>query len=67
MDDEQSKPCKCGHYQNVHLLANSYMRAVCLKCDPYRRDETNPFFSVHDFQLDNLKYIEDLAKERNLV
>jgi hypothetical protein len=62
----RGKPCKCGHYENAHLPEDRLYHARCLKCldIPYK-DKTWAF--VHEFQLDNLKYIEELAKERRLI
>jgi hypothetical protein len=56
-------PCICGHlkdkHKNPHSLNDTSLIRHCVECWPlgFR----------HKFQLDNLSYIEDLAKERGLV
>jgi len=56
----RSKPCKCKHYQNVHLIATKANRAICLRCD------TEKEFFVHEFKLDNLRWLEDEALEKRI-
>jgi hypothetical protein len=56
-------PCKCGHYQNVHLPVimrdnTIWTSASCMYC----QDNTN-----HEFELDNLSLIEAVAEEKGLV
>lgn len=48
-------PCKCGHRKANHLLG---------KCN--ERDIIDPFWSCkcHDFLLNNLKYLEQLYREK---
>lgn len=62
--------CTCGHYKNVHLPSdNIFCNAVCLSCHPGENwgYHINGWYRVHEFKLDNLKYIEDLAKEKKLI
>jgi len=61
---ESNNPkCICGHEKAIHT---SWVE----RCVAY--DEASGFFEPKDcecksFKLDNLSYIEALAKERNLV
>lgn len=52
--------CVCSHSKNYH--ASDVATDFCGGC---YNSGGKKFY--HDFQLDNLKYIEDLAKERNLI
>jgi hypothetical protein len=58
--------CICGHPRSLHFPEDSYFYARCDGChDLYVKK--HPLGYVHEFQLDNLKYVEDLAKERKLT
>jgi hypothetical protein len=47
-------PCKCGHYQNVHIDSTRGPFPICMYCMKN---------SNHEFQLDNLSLIEDGLKD----
>jgi hypothetical protein len=53
-----NQPCKCGHYQNVHIDASGGPWPVCMYC------QKNP---NHEFELDNLSLIEEAAEKKGLV
>ena len=60
--------CVCGCIRNKHtwlrtgLFQSEEGCSECLIKEPYDREKT-----YHKFKLDNLKLIEDLAKERKLI
>jgi hypothetical protein len=56
--------CVCGHTFGSHRFSDpSLIGNVC--CVP---DESGPLICVwHKLQLDNLAYVEQLARERNLI
>jgi hypothetical protein len=51
-----SNLCKCGHYQTVHIPAPPW--PICMYC----QEKAN-----HEFELDNLSLIENLADKKGLV
>jgi hypothetical protein len=55
--------CVCGHIKKYHEGGSTDALFPCWTC----YDGKDIVKSLHVFKLDNLKYIEDLAKERNLV
>lgn len=58
--------CVCGHRLKNHIIdLDAYKYEFCADCicDLNCSDEKY----AHVFKLDNLKYIEDLAKEKNLI
>lgn len=59
------KYCICGHVKEGHSGIYALDITSCLSC--YLAQDESKMSFYHDFQLDNLKYIEDLAKEKGLV
>jgi hypothetical protein len=49
--------CKCGHSKKDHYSDNK----LCGLCYWLDRSE----FAVHQFKLDNLKYLEQLSESNN--
>ena len=64
MDRIEGLPCVCGHSQLVHY---DYDKDRILTCCGECYYHVNIEVSLHSFKLDNLTYIEQLAKEKNLV
>lgn len=62
------EPCiSCGHGKEYHIWEYSMWCTECAK-PMYYPDGNMPNVKVHhSFKLDNLSYIEDLAKEKNLI
>ena len=58
--------CICGHSYNSHL-DSKYLCGGCEVCASWTFNDKMRVNWFHPFKLDNLKYVEDLAKERNLV
>jgi hypothetical protein len=58
-----NEPCMCGHNKNEHVseAIPGYNTQVCL--DPI----TRLVCECYNFKLDNLKLIEDMAKEKGLI
>lgn len=56
-------PCVCGHSKVFHIAYNAKdpLCAMCLEA------HEKPDLVFHTFKLDNLRYVEDLAKQRKLV
>lgn len=60
--------CICGHVRWAHFLKKYTSLGYCHSCSfkgggkymPNRR-------YIHEFKLDNLWFVEQIAKERNLV
>jgi hypothetical protein len=58
--------CKCGHHEKYHYMKPvsfgfaSLDFPICKKCKKY--DDM-----FHDYKSDNLLYIEQLAKQKNLI
>ena len=56
--------CKCDHEQKNHFMLNVHdgvsaaNRAVCGKCS------INGYNWIHEFKLDNLRYLEELSNGR---
>jgi hypothetical protein len=58
-------PCVCGHLREKHWgIPLVYFNApfICVQCEV----QHNLSFK-HSFKLDNLSYVEELAKKRNLI
>ena len=56
--------CVCGHAKIKHqeIIPEAQLPAICFPCC----DEAN-HTQFHTFHLDNLRYLEDLAKEKKLI
>ncbi len=54
--------CICGHLRKRHVLPLLPFTPYCRGC--FFREKAN---IKHEFKLDNLSYIEELAKERGLI
>jgi hypothetical protein len=52
--------CTCGHVRGSHYLSGDGCNLCFFQNEPQDKWQ-------HRFQLDNLSYIEKLAKERGLV
>ena len=57
--------CICGHIKDIHVPFN----VLCGGCMDFRDEfvEESIRKSRHEFQLDNLRFVEDEAKRRNLI
>lgn len=65
-------PCICGHLKTYHEInrigynnPTGVPKQWCSEC--WLFNQKNGINNLHDFKLDNLKYIEQLAKEKGLV
>lgn len=59
--------CICGHTKEQHQpnITDTHVSTdFCIFCYPVTN---NAQACWHDFKLDNLQYIEDMAKEKNLI
>lgn len=56
--DDNNQPCICGHGKDKHYEETFYFYPYCKMYDYCR---------CLSFKLDNLQFVEDLAKERNLI
>ena len=56
--------CICGHSEKIHqeAIPEAQLLSICFECG-----NSNTLNEFHNFKLDNLKLVEDLAKERNLI
>jgi hypothetical protein len=61
MNKEPLRKCVCGHFKRDH--SGIYI-AVCDACLQMLNP---PIHWKHKFKLDNLAYVERLAKERGLI
>jgi hypothetical protein len=69
-----TKKCTCGHpvsehigiYDNIWIKRLQTTRDACMHGDKLYHGEFD-WCQCRTFQLDNLSYIEDLAKHRNLI
>ena len=57
--------CICGHIESQHIMTSYFNIKYCRIC--YILGMKKPMHDEHPFKLDNLKFIEELAKERNLI
>jgi hypothetical protein len=58
------EPCVCGHKQKEHTMFTG-IHNQCAKCTSrWHFGARSPW---HEFKLDNLRLIEDLAKHKGLV
>lgn len=55
-------PCKCGHIKNFHQYSPDARHVVC-----WGQAGPREFCSCLKFKLDNLSFVEELAKEKNLI
>lgn len=60
--------CVCGHKRSRHMCYHGF----CYDCSriedrTWKREHKIINIRKHSFKLDNLQYIENLAKERKLV
>jgi hypothetical protein len=55
-------PCVCGHNKIEHRKGHESGRCICLKC--YYRGLPQQY---HTFKLDNLAYVEQVARAKGLV
>ena len=53
--------CVCGHLQEDHFIGKITQLDLCMECGWIKDD------NAHPFKLDNLRFIEDEAKKRNLI
>lgn len=63
MNEDPNDKCVCGHMRMVHP-DNDAWKGYCIFCFGEEFDIEN---GQHYFRLDNLSYIERLAKERKLI
>ena len=62
MIQKATDECVCGHMRSTHNI-NARWTGYCFIC----LDPSDMNVRKHDFRLDNLSYIEKLAKERKLI
>lgn len=65
------KYCICGHLKKEHgirtlAVERPHILGICWTCR-YAESRETQINSVHNFKLDNLSYIEELAKKRKLI
>lgn len=73
MDIKETDRCVCGDEKLWHVAIDVNIRtylpipycAYCFSSERYKPENYNLGF--HEFKLNNLDYIERLAKERNLI
>jgi len=56
-------PCICSHPNWQHYLDALSKMPYCIPCASVE----DPKKCWHKFKLDNLKFVEDLAKDRGLI
>lgn len=61
MKYEETATCVCGHLLLDH--SNYEESPLCVSC----ANELGQMDMWHDFKLDNLKFIEELAKQKGLI
>lgn len=65
------KWCICKHDQSVHKhypIRNANISSLyCLGCAMDELNFKNDFPPLHNFKLDNLKLVEQLAKQKKLI
>lgn len=64
--------CICGHRKDKHQLISTQQGEICQECVMLYDDlvgitHLKNWDFLHTFKLDNLKLIEDLAKQKGLV
>jgi hypothetical protein len=64
MNKQPRKKCVCGHFKREH---SGGIRNYVPTCNACLQMLNPPIYWRHNFKLDNLSYIETLAKERGLV
>jgi hypothetical protein len=57
--------CVCRHRIDEHDLTQKRGKIYCVAC--FYKQAPKEFYWVHEFQLDNLRFIEDLAKQKHLI
>jgi hypothetical protein len=61
VDYKDTDICVCGHMKSTHNI-NIGWKGYCFICF----DPSNIDLRKHEFKLDNLKYIERVAKEKGI-
>lgn len=60
--------CVCGHPKEMHSAdVKDSLCALCIEMASYDVHIGELGKAFHPFKLDNLRYIEDVAKERKLI
>lgn len=59
--------CVCGHAKEIHSFIKDFLCAECVEMASYDLHIGELDKAFHKFKLDNLKLIEDLAKEKGLM
>jgi hypothetical protein len=58
--------CICGHSKKDHEFFSDIGQHDCLRCMTDPKFINNKVQYCHDFKLDNLKLVENLAEKRGL-
>jgi hypothetical protein len=61
-----SYPCICGHSRNKHLGYTGISDPQCLVCFDLEEDGYD-VFPMHEYQSDNLKYLENEYEKKRKV
>jgi hypothetical protein len=63
--EDKDLKCICEHLHSFHQSAipEAHLSPICFACC----DVEEGYDPNHEFKLDNLSYIEALAKEKNLI
>jgi hypothetical protein len=67
MKYKSSDVCRCGHTKEFHTLRYVGTKSACAKILRIDENQYIEWCQCHRFVLDNLYYIERLAKERKLI
>ena len=66
--EDKDQPCICGHKKYFNSwAADPHLCSTCVEEAAYIETAGKLGEAFHEFQLDNLKYIEQEAKQRNLI
>jgi hypothetical protein len=66
-DSELARVCMCQHIAADHVGVYQGTRTACIRAIEIDEDGKASWCQCFNFKLDNLSYIEDLARERKLI
>ena len=56
--EEKNYFCMCGHLKSNHIPLDGHIEIYCKMCN---LDNMSPI--MHNFKLDNLRYLEEVSKD----
>jgi hypothetical protein len=59
--------CICKHPKEKHKTSAAYFKIYCVACAAEAPAMREYWAAMHDFKLDNLRWIEDLATQKGLI